>query len=229
MSKTLIVSDNEILNQLYIINLEVYCGTEVTLVLNAERGIELIEKGDKFELIITMSMINGVDVAAFIFDYLSKNNSKVPLVVIGSPNKELPNIVIVQSSYHLQNLLRSCADILGVTSKSMASLLLPEYYSVDIKFLLNLGIAPCQVFLQIKKSNEEISYAMIAKKGSNTTEVLKNFISEGVASLYINKLDRLLVINQISKVLCDFLKSTEDLSVVEKSQVLEVGFEFVAS
>ncbi|MBC7539511.1 MAG: hypothetical protein H7281_11870 [Bacteriovorax sp.] len=229
MSKTLVVSDNEILNQLYVINLEVYLGTEVALVFTTQKAQELIEAGEKYDLVITMNMINGQDSALILYEFLKKNNLSTPLVVIGNPAKEIPNIIVVQSSYHLKNLLRSCADLLGVTSKSMAALNVPEYYSVDTKFLMRLRVAPCQIFLYIKKSNDESNYAMIAKKGSNTAEILKKFSSEGITNLYVNKIDRLLVINQISTILCDFIKSTEHLGIVEKSAALEEGFEFVAS
>jgi CheY-like chemotaxis protein len=229
MSKTLVVSDNEILNQLYVINLEVYLATEVKLVLTTQIAQELIEAGENYDLVITMNMINGLDSAITLFEFLKTKNLTTPLVVIGNPVKEIPDIIVVQSSYHLKNLLRACADILGITAKSMAALDVPEYYSVDTKFLMRLGEAPCQIFLQVKKSSDEINYAMVAKKGSNTTEILRKFLSEGIANLYVNKLDRLLVINQISKILCDFIKSTENLGMVEKSAALEAGFEFVAS
>ncbi|MDD4976581.1 MAG: hypothetical protein PHY93_19655 [Bacteriovorax sp.] len=229
MSKTLVVSDNEILNQLYVINLEVYLATEVALVLSTQKAQELIESGENYDLVITMNMINGLDSAVTLYEFLKTKNLTTPLVVIGNPVKEIPDIVVVQSSYHLKNLLRSCADILGITSKSMAALNVPEYYSVDTKFLMRLGEAPCQIFLQVKKSSEGTNYAMVAKKGSSTTEVLRKFLSEGIVNLYVNKLDRLLVINQISKILCDFIKSSEHLGMVEKSAALEAGFEFVAS
>lgn len=229
MSRTLIVSDNEILNQLYLINLEVYLATEVVLVFSTQKAQELIEGSQHYDLIITMNMINGHDSAVTLNEFLKRKNILTPLVVIGKPVKEIPNIIVVQSSYHLKNLLRSCADILGVTSHSMASLRVPEYYSVETKFLMRLSVAPCQIFLQIKKSSEETDYAMIVKKGSDTSQVLKNFLSQGITNLYVNKLDRLLVINQITNILCDFIKDSEHLGMVEKSEALEVGFEFVAS
>lgn len=228
MSKTLVVSDNEILNQLYMINLEVYLATEVVLVFSNQKAQELILAGNQYDLIITMNMINGHDCAVALNDFLTKSNLTIPLLVIGNPSKEISNIVIVQSSYHLQNLLRACAKILGVTAKEMASLEIPDYFAVSSNFLIRLREAPCSIFLQVKKTSEEPTFVMVAKKGSVLTEIIKKFETEGIENLFVNSLDRLMIINKISVVLCDFIKSTEKLSITEKSTALEEGFDFVA-
>jgi HD-GYP domain-containing protein (c-di-GMP phosphodiesterase class II) len=229
MSKTIVVSDNDILNQLYIINLEVYLATKVTLIHSVEEAQENILLGNDYDLIITMNMINGQDSAIAIHEFLKKNEKSIPMIVIGKPTVEIPNIVIVQSSFHLENLLRSSAGILGVTAQSMAELLVPDYFSIETKFLIRLGVAPCQIFMQTIKKNEEGAYVMVAKQGSNTTDVLTKIFNEGVETLFVNKLDRLLVINQISKNICQYIQNTEKLEVPEKSKALEVGFDFVAS
>jgi CheY-like chemotaxis protein len=228
MSKTLIVSDNEILNQLYVVNLETYLATKVVVVLSTQKALELISSGEKYDLILTMSMMNGNDSAIAIHDFITTNNLLIPLIVIGNPTKEIDNITIVQSSYHLQNLLRACALQLGVTAKDMAAILVPEYFAIETNFILRLKEAPCSIYLQVLKSNEEPSFILVAKKGSSITEVIKKFVNEGVESLFVNRLDRLFLVNSVSAILCDFIKSTEHLGAVEKSEALEEGFEFVA-
>ncbi|RPJ76773.1 MAG: hypothetical protein EHM20_07040 [Alphaproteobacteria bacterium] len=228
MKKTLVVSDNEILNQLYIINLEVYLGTRAILVPSTEEAQESLISEEKYELIIIMNMINGQDSASVLNSFLVENDMKIPLVVIGNPSKEIPNITIVQSSFHLQNLLRVCAQILGVTAKDMASLEVPEYFGISLSFLMRLGEAPCPIYLQVKKSGEDTTFVMVAKKGSSLSGVTKKFEEEGIENLFVNRLDRLIIVNQISSGLCDFIKSTEKLGMVEKSAALEEGFNFVA-
>lgn len=228
MKKTLVVSDNEILNQLYIINLEVYLGTKTNLVTSTEEAQESLISEEKYDLIIIMNMINGQDSASIMSTFLIENDMETPLVVIGSPSKEIPNITIVQSSFHLQNLLRVCAQILGVTAKEMASLEVPEYFSISLEFLARLAVAPCPIYLQVKKGGEETTFVMVAKKGSSLSGVTEKFELEGIENLFVNRLDRLIIVNQISTGLCDFIKSTEKLGMVEKSAALEEGFNFVA-
>jgi len=229
MTKTLVVSDNEILNQLYHINLEVYLATDVTLVLSTQAAQEKIDSGEEFNLIVTMNMINGHDSAVLLNEYLTNKQKNIPLIVVGRPEKELPNIIGVPTSFNLQNLLRSCAQVLGVTAKAMASLELPDYYAIDSKFLMRLKEAPCPVYLQIKKIGDDNQFTMIAKKDSGLTNILNKFSSEGIDKFFVHKNDRLLIVNQISKLVCDFIKSTETLSVAEKSNAVEAGFEFVAA
>ena len=104
----------------------------------------------------------------------------------------------------------------------------PDYFEVSTSYLIRLREAPCSIFLQVKKSADETNFVMVAKTGSTITEIIRKFEAEGITDLFVNRLDRLLVINKISVVLCDFIKSTEKLGMVEKSAALEQGFEFVA-
>jgi hypothetical protein len=224
MSQTLVVSDNEILNQLYITNLEVYLGTTVILVDSTQKGIEILQKMS-IDLVVSMSMINGQDSASMLYDYFVQNKMKTPLVVVGNLTKELGNVVVVPSSYHLQNLIRSCAQHLGITAKEMAEKEVPLYYPVEIKFLSRVKEVPCSIYLQMKDQE----YVHVARRGDNIIELCRKFSNEGVLSLYVNSLDRLLIINTVSITICDFLKHTEGLETSEKSEALKEGFQFAAA
>lgn len=234
MTKTLVVSDNEILNQLYAINLEVYLNTQVTLVETPVKAMHAIQKAQEanqaaYDLIVTMTMINGHDAASTLYEFLDDNNFSIPMIVVGSPEKELAGIIVVPTSYNLQNLIRSAASILKVTAKSMAGLDVPEFYAVETEFLMRLREAPCPVYMQLKKSGDENQFTMIAKKGSDLKTILRKFLEEGITSVFVNRLDRLLIINQVSSILCDFIKSTTEMGVIERSQALQSGFDFAAS
>ena len=224
MSQTLVISDNEILNQLYITNLEVYLGTTVILVDSIQKGIETFKKM-RIDLVVSMSMINGQDAASALYNYFIESKLPTPLVVIGKLKKDLSGVLVVPSSYHLQNLVRSCAQLLGITAKEMAEKEVPEYYRVGIHFLNRIKEVPCSIYLQMK----EEKYALVAKKGDNITEVCRKFLSEGVTTLFVNSLDRLLIINTVSTSICDFLKHTEGMDLSEKSEALKEGFEFAAA
>jgi len=234
ITKTLVVSDNEILNQLYTINLEVYLGTKVSVSDTPVKAMhkiqhEMKQSGNSFDLIVATTMINGQDAAATLHEFLEDNNLSIPMIIVGNPEKEIPGIIVVPTSYNLQNLLRSAAPLLKVTAKAMANLEVPEYYAVETEFLMKLREAPCPVYIQLKKSGEEINFTMIAKKGSDLKGVLRKFLDEGISHLYVNRLDRLLVINQVSTIICDFIKSTAQAGIVEKSKALQAGFDFAAS
>lgn len=229
MSKTLVVSDNEILNQLYSINLEVYLNTHVTLVDSPMKAMQLIQTGKNFNLIITENMINGQDSASTLYEFLDDNNLSVPMIIVGNPEKELANVTVVPTSYNLQNLLRSCAGVLKVTAKSMATLDVPEYYGVSTDFLIRLRDTPCPVYIQLKKGGEEPQYTMIAKKGNDLKGILRKFLDEGISTVFVNRIDRLLIINQVSNILCDYIMNTANMGIVERTKAVQAGFEFAAS
>lgn len=224
MSQILVISDNEILNQLYITNLEVYLGTHVTLVDSTKKAIEEFNKS-RPDIIITMSTINGVDSASEIHKFLSSLKHKTHLMVIGNPGKEIENITIVPNSYNLQIMIRSCAQILGVTAKEMAEKEVPEFYPIEGHFLSKIKEVPCSVYMQMKSGE----YTMVAKRGDLIGQTIKQFASEGISNLYVNSLDRLLIISIISNSIVDFLKNTEGLDTTEKSEAVKTGFNFAAS
>ena len=75
MSHILVVSDNEILNQLYVTNLEVYLGAKVTLVKSVAKAFDQL-KVSTFDLLITTNMINGQDSAIEIYTHVENHKYK---------------------------------------------------------------------------------------------------------------------------------------------------------
>jgi len=229
MNQTLVVSDNEILNQLYLINLEVYLGTKVTIVQTTQAALELVGSSKKLNLIITVNMINGHDAAQVISDYLINEQISIPLIVVGNPTNILNNVTVIPTSFNLQNLLKTSAQFLGVTAKSMTTLEVPEYFGINVNFLMQLRKSPCVLYIEMKKTNDESNYMMVAKSGSDLTTILKKFFEEGIEKIFVNKFDRLILINQVSSLICDTIKKVEKQHVKEKSKALEAGFDFIAS
>lgn len=224
MGQILVISDNEILNQLYVTNLEVYLGAKVLLVDSTEKAFTNLKRSVP-DLVITINMINGHDTASDVYNHLASHKYKSKLIVIGNPGKEMDNVIIVPNSYNLQNLIRSCAKELGVTAKDMAEKEMPQYYPIEQVFLSKVREVPCSIYIQMKNGN----YTIVAKKGDVIGETIKQFVKEGVTTLYVNSLDRLLIINQISISIVDFLKNTEGLDTTEKSEAVKTGLNFAAN
>jgi response regulator RpfG family c-di-GMP phosphodiesterase/CheY-like chemotaxis protein len=224
MDQILVISDNEILNQLYVTNLEVYLGVKVVVVESTKKAFELL-KNNTYKLVITINMINGLDSATELYDHLNAIKYKTKMVAIGHPSKELGEVIVVANSYNLQNLIRACAQELGVTAKDMASKEVPKYYAIENKFLARIKEVPCAVYMQLKGGE----YTMVARKGDAIGESVHRFTNEGVTTLYVNSLDRLSIINLISVSIVDFLKSTEGLETNDKVEAVKTGFQFSAA
>lgn len=224
MGQILVISDNEVLNQLYVTNLEVYLGAKVKVVNSTAKAFEVLQK-NAVDLLITINMINGQDSAEVVFEYLITHNLKTKLIVIGNPGKELADVIVVPNSYNLQILIRSCAQILGVTAKSMVEKEVPLYYPIENQFLEKIREVPCNLYMHMKDGG----YTLIAKKGDLMGATLKQFSNKDVTKFFINSLDRLLIINVISTSIIDILEHTEGLETSVKSEAVKAGFLFAAS
>jgi len=224
MSQILIVSDNDILNQLYITNMEVYLGAAVTIVNTTAEGVKCLVKED-YKIVVTMNMINGNDSADEMHRHIQTLKIKPKLIIIGSPQKEFDEVLIVPNSYSLKVLIKSCAEILGVTAKSMMSKEMSKYYPIENQFLLRLKELPCSVYLKLKNGE----FSVIGKRGDNSKETIVQFEKEGIKTLYVDALDRLYVINLISESILDFLENTDGLNSSEKGELVKTSQNFVGS
>ena len=221
MHRVLLVSDNEILNQLYISNLEVYLDAKVTLVDTLSKAKNELSLRD-FKLIVGLCSLDDVDFVLEMHQFLINKNTKTPLIIIGQPNNEYEDIIFIANSYHLQNLIRAAAKVLGVTAKEMALKEVPQFYPIELKFLMKLNEIPCSLYLQMRDGD----YVIIGRKGDLIAEHTAKIKNEGVETLFVNNLDRLLVINEISNAVVEFLKNTEAEDLSSKSQALKLGYDF---
>ncbi len=122
MSRTLVVSDNEFLNILYVMNLEVYLATSVTLAESTKAAIVELKGKEKFDLIITLETVGAEPTAKMIENHLKSYGQKIPIIIPGSLKEELisENVYGVVGKFPMQNILKMSAKILGVTAKQMA-------------------------------------------------------------------------------------------------------------
>ncbi len=224
MSQVLIVSDNDILNQLYVTNMEVYLAANVTIVPSTSEGVALLSQ-NSYKIVVTMNMINGQDSAQDMFQHILTLKEKPKLIIIGSPQKEFEDVIVVPNSYSLKVLIRSCADILGITAKSMMNKEMSKYYPIENQFLLKLKEIPCSLYLKLKDGE----FSVIGKRGDKVRETINQFEKEGIKILYVNALDRLYVINLISESILDFLENTEGLDSSEKGDLVKTSQNFVGA
>ncbi|PIK13722.1 HD domain-containing phosphohydrolase [Halobacteriovorax sp. JY17] len=231
MSQALIISDNEVLNDLYTVNLEVYTGTNVTVKRNCDDAIELLDLHPNIDVVISLCMLEDVDSGAIIYQHLIENDMDIPLIVIGKKSDVPSDVPQVQGCYDFKLLVRTVAKVLEITAKDMAVLNVPEYYPIPIKLFYNVQEVPCDVFFKIKKSMVESEYLKIFFRGDAPSPGVKKYIDEGVHFLYVDSLKRLEMINLASECILTELKrlGSADISDEKKIEVIEQGIEIVAN
>lgn len=227
MAQALVVSDNEVLNGLYAVNLDVYLATSTSAQDNIDQAIKLIELNPNFDVIICLCLIDGRDAAVEISAYLKQQRLDIPMVVIGRQSEIDPNLaVILPASFNIKTLVKSCAKILGITAKDMAEKPVPTYYPIPLKVFFNLDLVHTDVYYKVKKGKYESEYLMILSKGSRVWPRMKKYQEEGVRFLHIDSKERLKFVNNASEKIIEVLENTE-ISNEEKIEVLEQGIEIV--
>lgn len=229
MNKILVISDNDVLNQLYLINLEIYIGATVTIIKDTATAKNSFKEFKNFDLIMSTSMLGGADIGHMIFQALEDMSLPVPLVLIGTPAEEMPNVTVVPSSYNLQNLLRAIASILGITAKNMAEISVPQFYPISVSYLQHLQTSPCDLYLQVKGARSQFDYIQCSKKDSSISALVAKLHREGIVSLFVNSKDRITMVNKISLSLALQISGTSTATTMAKSDAISAGFSFAAS
>ncbi len=229
--KILIFSNNDVLNELYKLNLEVYTDSEVILCCTLEDGKKYLQNNE-VNIILTLSKLGKTEVTSEIQKIIEKKNDYIPVVVIGDLPKNVLNVINVPSIYNLQNIIRVAAKILGVTAKEMAEKSVSPFYELPLKNILSLEKAECDLYLKsndhVDHEHPENQYILLCKKGTSLNDMLKKMFFEGVPSVYVNARQRLHMINQVSSKIIDILKVSE-APMDKKAEAVGAGFEFVAN
>lgn len=229
MKNIIIFSDNELLNQLYLINLEIYIGASVTIIKDINSAKKSFKEFKNYDLIISVAMLNEYEIGKLSYMALEELCLPVPFILIGSPHDEMPNATIVPSSYNLQTLLRAIASVLGVTAKTMSEISVPKYYPISISYLQHIQNTPCDLYLQIKGPTNQHEYVLCSTKDTQIIAIIKKLQKEGVTNLFVLSQDRLMMVNKISLSLALMASGTSGASTNAKSDAVSAGFSFVAA
>lgn len=228
MAQALLISNNEVLNDLYALNLEVYVGTNVTVKSSLDEALKLLELNPNFNIIITLALIDGRDAGLELFKFCQKSGNEAPLVVIGGQSEVAKaEVSVLPASFNVRALVRTVAKVLGITAKDMMESSVPDYYPVPTKLFYSMHRLPCQVYYRVRKNKTESDYILIGRKDESLESGVRKYIDEGVTSLYVDKMFRLEFINAASIMIINRLE-TENLDLEEKIEVTEQGIEIVA-
>ena len=219
MSITLLVENNPKIESFYMLNLMTWLGLETVVSKKAESAVKLLEDAStEFQLIIVRSVIQKEETAKIILEYLASKNLKTPVIVIG-PGKEFPgSFGHVPNSLQLKALIPVAARALGITAKDMSEKPVPDFFPIGIEFFKSLKRSVCPVFA---KENDQylLKFEKLKDFDPNAIETL---VKNGTRFLYVNKLDRLEFVNNLTSELMSILEEPElskdeQISAADKS------------
>ncbi|MBD66549.1 MAG: hypothetical protein CME62_15160 [Halobacteriovoraceae bacterium] len=228
MSQAILISNNEVVNSLYEVNLRAYVATNVTIKNTMGEALKLLEHAPNIDAII--SFIDGRNTEKSLeklFTYLNENNLKTPVIVLGVRKRDEGRTIYIENRYEIKALLKSMAKILGITAKDMAQRAVPEYFPVPINLLAQVDKTFCDVYFRNQKADFEYEYFKILEEGSDVTETIQKYTEQDVNELYIDSKHRLHFINQASASVVSEL-SRDDISTEERVELTKQGMNVVA-
>ncbi len=224
MKKILLIEDNKQIADVYNLKLLTYVDLEVANALDKNSALENLKK-NQFELIICRAVMGPIKVAIEISDHLKSNKINIPMIVIGEGAVPAPVAGVVAGSMELKFVIKSAAQALGISASDMAKKDVGEYFPIKSVFFTSVNFPEVDIY---QKTND--GYVLVFKKNEKV-----NHESAKDDYLYVKKLDRLKMVNQISaemmmKIDLDKLNPTEEIQVIEatiemiQKKMLTIGF-----
>lgn len=228
MSQAILISDNEVINSLYEVNLRAYVATNVTIKKSLDATIDLIEQSPNIDAIICFAELNkkgnGIK---FFQEFLEERKLNIPILILGESDIEVPNSILIKNRYDIKSILQAMAKILEVSAKEMASMRVPQFFPIPLKLFSQIDSSHCDIYFRNQKEDFEYDYFKILEKDIPIGDSLQKYIQEGVQHLYIDADERLRFINRTSKAVVGELER-DDLSSEERIEITQQGMGIVA-
>jgi len=232
MSNILIISDNEVLNSLYSVNLKIYTESNVVTCTSLNEGINYIENHEnEIDLVYSLCMIDDEDTALLAYHHLIENEREIPIIVIGSQSETPDEISVVGNPYDIRGIIQAAASGLGITAKQMADIETPDYYPMPIRMFFSLDVAPCDTFYRVREKDGTTKYHQIFMANEDIWPKVKDYLDEGVSTLYVPASMRFAFAKFVTGQLVDKLNGiakNPKTKTGEKLEVVEQGIETVA-
>lgn len=222
MSLTLLVENNPKIAEIYRLNLAIYAGLQVTLATSGEAALALIGT-QTYGLVITRTVIAGVDTASIVTAGLQERKLDIPVLVIGHGPVIPGTKMAIPSGLDLKNVVKGAASALGITAATMASRQVDEYFPIEAKLFEWINYPVCSVFAKDALSCFVQSFAPDQKiENKNFAELAQH----GDGFLFVEKQNRLKIVNQITAELMARIED-KDLNPDEQIQAAESNLELL--
>lgn len=225
MNLTLLVETNVNLESFYRLNLTTWLGLELVTKSDLNESLPYIEEvKDTLQLIIIRSTLKNKETAKEIISYLNAKNLDIPVIVIGRGNDVDGNFAHIPNSLQLKLVIQACARALGITAQEMMTKVVPDFYPIPLFYFKNLKRSICPVY--IKDPKDPKKYILhIEKLKEFEIGYMGELTKNGHETLYVDKMDRLEFVNNLSSELITKLAETdlssdEQVSATDKSMEL---------
>ncbi len=226
MSTLLLISDNEVLNSLYTVNLKVYTESDLVCYAKIDDAIDHItDPENEVSVVVCLDKIGREDAALIAYSSLLESGLfDIPFYVVGNRGELTEEMDILQDPFDLKNVIGTIAKRLGITAKDMASKSVPDYYPMPIRMFFSLQNVPCQTYIV-----HEGHFNLIFESGSPVWPKIKSYLDQKVTTLYVPSSMRFEFTKIVTKALREKTNTiTRKSPQEEKLEIVQQGIETVA-
>ncbi len=228
MSQAILISNNEVTNSLFEVNLRAYVAVNVTIKPSLSSSLELLDQALNVDaIIIYKDVINTAEEIIAFMDELKSKGLLKPIIILGELDQTIPGTIEIKSKYNIKGLLQAMAKVLEVTAKEMASMTVAKYFPIPISLFAPTEPSYCDIYQRDQKENFEYEYKKIMDVGKPLGQVQLEMRVLGETHLYIDSSKRLHFINQASAALIGELNN-ENITVGEQVEITQQAMGMVA-
>lgn len=156
----------------------------------ASSAISLLQILPNIDLIICREEIGREKSASLIAQFLIKEQSTIPLLVIGNISSDYKQLFSISADQSWKNVVTTAGRILGVDVAFADNKFIGSYVPVGIHYFLNLAMTDlnCDIYLRLKKSETEFQYIKRLYAGDQfSKEDIEKYQEGGLKEFYITK------------------------------------------
>jgi HD-GYP domain-containing protein (c-di-GMP phosphodiesterase class II) len=228
MSQALLISDNEVLNNLYSTNLRIFVDVNVTIKTDLFEAIELLKLNPNFDILICLEKANESESIKELQNHLIQMKKKIPFIVVGSQDDSIKNnFIAISNQFAIRELIRSVAKTLEITAKDMVKKPVPKFFPIPLSIIQEMNVSNCDVYYRVEKDAFEFDYFQILNIDEPIGDKIKTFIQNGIENLYVKAEDRIKFINHSTESILRALNQ-EDLVIEDRVKVLQESYTFLS-
>lgn len=230
MSQAILISNNEVINSLYEVNLRAYVATNVTIKKSVDSALGLLEQSPNIDAIICFGELADISKKKTLTDlknFLNEKSLNIPIVILGEPKTAIEKSIVINNKFDIKSMLKAMAKILQLTAVDMASKIVPKYFPIPISLFKEIESAECNIYFRNQLDDFEYEYFVIIEKDTRVEDGLAKYLKDGVEHFYVDSADRLHFINKASVIVLQELNN-ENLPLADRIEVTKQGMGIVA-
>jgi HD-GYP domain-containing protein (c-di-GMP phosphodiesterase class II) len=228
LSHALLISSNEVICNLYEINMRAYVGTNISIKEDYDSAKALLEHAPDLNAVLVINN-NESDQAQIqnLETFMQENSIKAPLIIVGPKKGEFNSKLLIKNKYDIRSILQTMAKILEITAKEMAQRPVPKFFPIPIRLIKTMEETDCDIYYRNQGDDLEVDYFKIIEKDSEIGDKINKYLDQGVKELFVDSQFRLKFINKASAAIINELNN-EDTTTDEKIEIISQGQGLVA-